>query len=81
MVTTEEKKELFSKLGELRKEVILLRTDLNQIDDQKEAAFQKKDKYNLQIKDLIRNIKFLIKIMFNVYLIIIKFFYSIIFYI
>ena len=57
MATPEEKKDIFRTLGELRQEVLLLKTELNQIDEQKEAAFQKKEKYNSQIRGLISAIK------------------------
>lgn len=53
----EEQKELFKKLGELRREVTALRTELNQADEQKEEWFEKKEELGSRIRGLIRKIK------------------------
>jgi len=53
----EEKKELFRKISELQKDIQLLKTELNQVNSQKEAAFESKDKYSKEINNLIEEIK------------------------
>ena len=56
-MTPEEKKELFSKLSECKTEIAGLRRRLNEVDQQKEDHFEKKEKHGNEIKSLINNIK------------------------
>lgn len=53
----QDKKELFKKLDELKKEILTLRTSLNEIDEQKESWFNKKESYSSEIRKLIGAIK------------------------
>lgn len=57
MLTEEEKKELFRQLNEKRREVSVLRANLNQADDQKESWFSKKESYSKDISDFIKKVK------------------------
>src|SRR3989344_4766459 len=57
MLSEKEKGELFRKLDDTKREITALRTELNQIDDQKESAFSKKEQYNREINGLIKQIK------------------------
>lgn len=57
MLSEEEKRELFKKLNDAQKEVTTLRVELNQTDEQKEAAFNSKEEHSKKIRELIRKIK------------------------
>ena len=57
MLSGKEKSELFRKLDDVKREITALRTELNQIDDQKESSFSKKEQYNREINNLIKQIK------------------------
>lgn len=56
-MATKEKKELFRKLNECRAEINKLKTTLNEIDEQKENWFSKKEKYSDEIGALISKVK------------------------
>ena len=51
------KRELFSKLDELKKEALALRTALNEADEQKESWFNKKEAHSSRIRQLISSIQ------------------------
>lgn len=53
----EEKKVLLAKLSQIRKEISDIRAKLNELDDQKEAWFKKKESYSNEIRQLIGEIK------------------------
>ena len=57
MLTEKEKKDLFRKLDEKRREISALRSSLNQIDEQKEQWFDKKNTYSKEISELIKQVK------------------------
>ena len=57
MLSVEEKKQLSKQLDKLKKEVIGLKVNLNQIDEQKESAFQEKEKITQDISKLIKGVK------------------------
>ncbi len=56
-MTTKEKKELFRKLNECRDEITKLKTTLNELDEQKENWFNKKEKHSDEIVALINKAK------------------------
>jgi len=51
------KKEVFDEFNKHKREVIELKSSLNQINDQKEAWFKKKDEFGKQISKLIKQVK------------------------
>ncbi|MBS3097910.1 hypothetical protein J4209_03905 [Candidatus Woesearchaeota archaeon] len=57
MLSEKEKRELFRKLEDTKREVSVLKTELNQIDEQKELSFQNKERYSREIENLIREAK------------------------
>ena len=57
MRTAEEKNKLFRKIGEKRREISQLQSELNSINDKKEASFQKKTELSNKISSLIDEIK------------------------
>ena len=57
MLTVDEKKELFQKITEKRKEITQLQADLNSINDKKEHWFSKKTELSKKITSLISEIK------------------------
>ena len=52
-----DKKEVFAKLNKCKSEVFELKTQLNQLNDQKEAWFNKKETYSKDISKLIKKVK------------------------
>jgi uncharacterized coiled-coil DUF342 family protein len=57
MLSPQERKELFTQLDELNKEVRALRATLNQLNDQKEALFSKRESSGKEISGLIRQVR------------------------
>jgi len=57
MLSPQERKELFTQLDELNREVRALRATLNQLNDQKEALFSKREAAGNEISGLIRQVK------------------------
>ncbi len=57
MLTEKEKTDLFRQLNEKRRDVSVLRANLNQADEQKENWFAKKDSLSKEISELIRKVK------------------------
>ena len=57
MLSEQEKKDLLKKKSELNIEINSLRKNLNQINDQKESAFEKKEKVAHSISSLISQVK------------------------
>jgi len=57
MLTAEEKRELFKKISEKRKEISQLQAELNSINDKKEHWFNKKTELSKKISSLIQEIK------------------------
>ncbi|MFH0869781.1 MAG: hypothetical protein V1866_01865 [archaeon] len=57
MSTTDEKDNLIGELQDNQKEISELKTQLNLLNEQKEAEFQKREEVGKQISELIRNIK------------------------
>lgn len=53
----QEKNELFGRLDKIKKEVTALRDSLNELDQQKESWFQKKEEYGKKIRHLIIQVK------------------------
>jgi uncharacterized coiled-coil DUF342 family protein len=53
----EDKKELFRKQDELRKEVLSLKENLNNIDEEKEAAFSEKETISKDISKIIKEVQ------------------------
>ena len=53
----EKQDELLGSLNEIKKEITALRDKLNEVDQQKESWFQKKEECGKKIKDLIRQVK------------------------
>ena len=56
-MTPEEKKESYERLENLKKTITELKANLNSINDKKEAAFEKKNKISVEIRESIRKIK------------------------
>ncbi|MFH0869423.1 MAG: hypothetical protein V1866_00020, partial [archaeon] len=56
-MTTDEKDNLIGELQDNQKEISELKTQLNLLNEQKEAEFQKREEVGKQISELIRNIK------------------------
>ncbi|MBN1385473.1 hypothetical protein JW968_00670 [Candidatus Woesearchaeota archaeon] len=56
MISDEEKQEIYGKLKDFRSEISRLKNELNQVNDEKEAWFAKKQEYGKQIKTLISDI-------------------------
>ena len=54
---SDQNKDLYKKLQDLKREIAVLRSELNQIDEQKESAFDAKDKISKQISDSIKRVK------------------------
>jgi len=52
-----EKKELLTRLSELRKEINNLRSELNRIDNEKESWFRKKESLKKEISKFVREVK------------------------
>ena len=57
MLSTQERKELFTQLDELNREVRALRATLNQLNDQKESLFHKRESSGKEISGLIRQVR------------------------
>jgi len=57
MLSPQERKELFTQLDELNREVRALRATLNQLNDQKESLFSKREAAGKEISGLIRQVK------------------------
>ncbi len=53
----EDPKELFKKLGGIRSEITVLKSELNETDEKKEEWFKKKEGCSNQIRNLIKRIK------------------------
>ncbi len=56
-ITEAEKKELYRQLAEKQKEISELRKNLNSINDQKEAAFEQREKYSKEISQHIYRLR------------------------